>query len=81
MLKIAALKLAGIEGDHTFSCVRGIRAFGNGKRQSPEHVKRRQIAQIQSGWRTDCTEKATMEGLDPCHCRSGWLPIGCLCDA
>ena len=51
MLKIAALKLAGIEGDHTFSCVRGIRAFGNGKRQSPEHVKRGQTAQRKLQWR------------------------------
>ena len=51
MLKIAALKLAGIEGDHTFNCVRGIRAFGNGKRQNPEHVKRGRTAQRKLQWR------------------------------
>ncbi|NOS82101.1 MAG: hypothetical protein HOP32_11030 [Nitrospira sp.] len=51
MLKNAALKLAGIEGDHTFNCVRGIRALGNGKRQSLEHVKRGQTAQRKLQWR------------------------------
>jgi|CXWL01.1.fsa_nt_gi hypothetical protein len=51
MLKNAALKLAGVEEDHTFNCVRGIRALGNGKNRSPEHVKRRKIAQRKLQWR------------------------------
>ena len=51
MLKIAPLKLAGIIGDHTFCCVRREQALGDGKRLSPEHVRRRQIAQSQSRWR------------------------------
>lgn len=42
--------MAVIESDHTVDCVRGIRALGNGKRRSPEHVRRRQIAQSRSGW-------------------------------
>jgi hypothetical protein len=51
MLKIAALKLADVESNHTFNGVRGIRAIGNGKRQSPEHVRRRPIAQSKLQWR------------------------------
>jgi hypothetical protein len=50
MLKIAALKLAGIVGDHTFRCMRRTQTLSDGK-SSPEHVRRRQIAQSQSRWR------------------------------
>jgi hypothetical protein len=51
MLKIAALKLAGVERNHTFNGVRGIRAIDNGKRRSPEHVRRRPIVQSKLQWR------------------------------
>ena len=49
MLKIAALKLAGIVGGHTFRCMRWTQALIGGK-SSPEHVRRRRIAQNQSRW-------------------------------
>ena len=49
MLKIAALKLAGIVGGHTFRCMRWTQALIGGK-NSPEHVRRRRIAQSQSRW-------------------------------
>src|SRR5215510_10564663 len=49
MLKIAALKLAGIVGDDTFRCMRRTQTLRDGK-SSPEHVRRRQIAQSQSRW-------------------------------
>jgi len=49
MLKIAALKLAGIVGDDTFRCMRRTQTLRDGK-SSPEHVSRRQIAQSQSRW-------------------------------
>jgi hypothetical protein len=51
MLKIAALKLAEVLGDHRFHDVRRTQALGDGKKPSPEHVRRRQIVQSQSRWR------------------------------
>ena len=43
--------------------MRGIRALGNGKRRSPEHVKRRRIAQSQSRWREWILVIAIVGGL------------------
>jgi len=51
VLKIAALKLIGHIGNHTYRCVRRTRALGDGKKPSPEHVRRRQIVQSQLRWR------------------------------
>jgi hypothetical protein len=63
MLKIAALKLIGTIGKHTYRCVRRTRPHGDGKRLSPEHVRRRQIAQSQLRWREWILAIAVVGGL------------------
>ena len=63
MLKIAALKLAGVESNHTFNGVKGIRALGNGNRQSSEHVKRRQTVKGKLQWREWILAIAVMGGF------------------
>jgi hypothetical protein len=63
MLKIAALKLIGPIVNHTYRCVRRTRAHGDGKRLSPEHVRRRQIAQSQLRWREWILAIAVVGGL------------------
>ena len=62
MLKIAALKLASVLG-RGFSCVRWMKAPGDGKRLSPGHVRHRQIAQSQSRWREGILVIVVVGGL------------------
>ena len=63
MLKIATLKLVGNVGHHTFRCVSWTQALVDGKRFSPEHVRRRQIAQSESRWREWILAIAIVGGL------------------
>ena len=51
MLKVASLKLRINGGNHTYCWAKQTRALSDGKNPGPEHVKRRQIAQGQVGWR------------------------------
>ena len=63
MLKIAALKLTGTIGKHTYRCVRRTRTHGDGKRLSPEHVRRRQTEQSPLRWREWILAIALVGGL------------------
>ena len=63
MLKIAALKLTGTIGKHTYRCVRRTRTHGDGKRLSPEHVRRRQTEQTPLRWREWILAIALVGGL------------------
>ena len=51
MLKIAAFKLAKLAGNRSYRGGMPIQTLGAGKRFSSEDVRRRAIAQRQSGWR------------------------------